>query len=332
LPDGTRVAGVVREARAATKSEPGVLDVDFVTMELPSGRSYPITGALTSLDSDSVTRTTTGRLVSKRTSKNDRMKFIGYGAGAGALIGLLTKGNLLRNALLGAAGGYLYSELSKDKARGGYRNVDLKQGAEFGVRLDRQFAYVPVSDRVLGRRDRLDGDDALGSRDRRDDELLGRRDRRDDAVLGRRDRVADPDGGRVGARSPGAIRVRVENRVVSFGAARPMRAGDVVLVPLEPVMSAANLRHFYNPLTREVSVTSNEGTVRATVGGTTATVNGERIRLVEPIRRTEGVLYVPDRFLELATGLRAYWDAASQTLQLSSQAPERSRDRLRDGR
>jgi hypothetical protein len=144
LPEGTQVVGVVREARAATKNQPGVLDVDFTEIEFPNGRVYPITGALTALDSASVTRATNGRLVAKRTNKSDRMKFVGYGAGAGALIALLTKGNLLTNAVLGAAGGYVYDRLRKDRQKGSYSNVNLKEGAEFGVRLDQQFAYLTV--------------------------------------------------------------------------------------------------------------------------------------------------------------------------------------------
>jgi len=322
LPAGTRVEGVVRDARPATKEQPGILDVDFTALQLPNGRTYPITAALTSLDSNSVSRTANGRLVSRRTNKNDRMKFIGYGAGAGALVGMLTKGNLLKGALLGGAGGYLYSQLNKDKARGGYANVNLKEGAEFGVRLDQEFAFVPVSDL---RSDRYDtGVDLRNNRDRSGVDL--RNDRSGIDLRNDRDRSS------TGFRDRGDIRVTVDNRPVSFGAARPMRAGNTVLVPLAPVMSAAGIRYIYNPLTRAITVNSDQGEVRGSVGSTEAWANGERVRLSEPPRSSAGTLYVPEAFLELALGGRASWDEASQTLRLTPAGTYRNRDRDRRDR
>lgn len=315
LPSGTRVQGVVREARRATKDAPGVLDVSFTSLEFPSGRIYPITGALTSLDSKSVSRTASGRLVSKRSAKSDRMKFIGYGAGAGALIGLLTGRNILTDALLGAAGGYLYTQLKKDKADGGYKNVDLKEGAEFGVRLDRQFALTSLEDRRL--------DDPYYV-----DPQPGGLDRDVEVRRGRRDRTYDRDRAPLDLRNRNGIGVTVDGRAVSFGTARPMEVDNTVLVPLAPVMSAVGMRYSYNPLTREVRINGSQGVVRGSVGSTTAEVDGQEVRLDEPIRNTGGALYVPDRFLELATGMRASWNEGDRTLRLNrSTLNLRNRDR-----
>lgn len=334
LPEGTRVVGVVREARAASRTQPGVLDVDFTTLDFPNGRVYPISGALTSLDSNSVSRSANGRLVAKRSKSSDRTKFIGYGAGAGAIIALLGKGNLLTNALFGAAGGYVYQQLQKDKSKGGYANVDLKEGAEFGVRLTQQFAYTPASD---VRRDRSTVDRPLDRIPREGEAQLGTLYRDDETARTRRDRVTDRDRtplerdrlstlNRTGA----GIAVTLDDRAVMFGTARPMRSGDTVMVPLVPVMRAAGARYFYNPITREVSITTQQGTVRGAVGSATVTANGERVPLAEPIRNTDGVLYAPDQFLELAAGLRTSWDERTQTLRLTRPTPERDRDR-RDG-
>jgi hypothetical protein len=77
------------------------------------------------------------------------------------------------------------------------------------------------------------------------------------------------------------------------------------------VMSDAGVRYSYNPLTREIRVSGGQGDVRANVGSTEAWANGGRVRLEEPARSVEGTLSVPDRFLELATGMRASWDASS---------------------
>jgi hypothetical protein len=315
LPTGTRVEGVVREARAASKSQPGVLDVDFTALQLPDGRDYPIRGSLTSLDSSNVTRAADGRLVSRQNSKSDRVKFIGYGAGAGALFSLLTKGGLLKGALIGAAGGYLYDQLTKNKGKGGYSNVDLREGSEFGVRLDQQFALLPVSNgsSPLTRSDRYDP--GLHGRPRSDSSVSARRDRFDSSI-----------------RDSGSVSVLVDGRAVSFGSARPMRIGDTMMYPLAPVLEAAGQRQFYNPLTRTITINRGQESMTATAGSDVVTVNGERERLAEPIRTINGSLYVPERFLELATGMNATWDQARQTLRLGGGVLEQAPDRLRNDR
>jgi hypothetical protein len=317
LPEGTRVEGVIRTASAASKDKPGVLDVDFTTLSFPNGRSYPITGSLTSLDTKSVERTADGRLVSKRNSSSEKMKFIGYGAGAGALIGLLTKGNLLTNALLGAAGGYLYGQLAKDKANGGYRNVDLKEGSEFGVRLDQRFAYTTASYQPYDR--------------------YGQPTARRDSAYNRGYNNSNGNRG-VDLRNPGyrgdrtGIGVVMNDREVSFGATRPMRVGSAVLVPVAPVMNAAGVPYRYDRASREITVNGDQGTVRLTVGSSVAWADGRRVSLQAPARIINGSLYVPDRFVELATGLRSHWDAGSQTLLFGTQETDRNRDRYRDDR
>ena len=139
LPDGTRVTGVVREVQRASKDRPGVLDVDFRTLRLPDGQQYRIASAPTGLDDKSVRRDDNGRLVARSNSKN-RTKFIAYGAGAGFLISALTGGGSLKGALIGALGGFLYGEATKDKVNG--REVVLKPGTEFGVRLDQRLALA----------------------------------------------------------------------------------------------------------------------------------------------------------------------------------------------
>jgi len=316
LPDGTRVEGIVRSASAASKDKPGVLDVDFTALSFPNGRSYPITGSLTSLDSKSVERSANGRLVSKRDSKSDKMKFIGYGAGAGALIGLLTKGNLLTNALLGAAGGYLYGQLNKDKQNGGYRNVDLKEGSEFGVRLDQRFAYTTAS---------YQGNDRYGEPTSRRDRAYDRGyDNRDNGNRGLDLRNPSYRGDRTG------IGVVMNDREVTFSATRPLRVGNTVLVPVAPVMNAAGVPYRYDRASREITVNGDQGTVRLTVGSSVAWANGQRVSLQAPARIINGSLYVPDRFVELATGMRSRWDEGSQTLLFGTRDSYRNRDRDRN--
>jgi hypothetical protein len=142
LPSGTRIEGVVTDVRKARKDQPGMVDVDFRTLQLPDGQRYRITGAPIGLDEKSVRRTDDGRLVARSSSSKNKTKFIAYGAGAGFLISTLTGGGSLKGALLGAAAGYLYGQFSKSKANG--REVLLKPGTEFGVRLDQRVALAPT--------------------------------------------------------------------------------------------------------------------------------------------------------------------------------------------
>ena len=79
-----------------------------------------------------MTENENGVLVAK--SKEDRMVYTGVGAGAGLIVGILTK-KPLEGAILGGILGYLYGENKAKNASPS--NVVLKPGTEFGVRLER---------------------------------------------------------------------------------------------------------------------------------------------------------------------------------------------------
>jgi hypothetical protein len=140
LPAGTRVEGVVSQVQQASSDQPGTLDVQFNDLRLPDGETYRIAGAPISLDSKSVQQTSSGQLVARPEHRNDRTKFIAYGAGAGLLIGSLLGSNV-KGGLAGAAAGYLYGQFHKNKGNG--HEVVLKPGTEFGVRLDQRVALAP---------------------------------------------------------------------------------------------------------------------------------------------------------------------------------------------
>jgi len=305
LPNGTQVEGTVTSVRRASDKEPGTIDVDFTTLRTPDGRTYPITASLTSLDADSVQRNSTGRLEARGRSSKDKSKFIGYGAGAGALIGALSRGNLLTSALLGAAGGYLYGQLTKDKANndGRYSDVNLKVGTEFGVRVDRDLvAAMPY--------DRNTRYDTRNSRyndqnPRYSDQNPRFEDRRNNGYTG--SRTED-------------IRVMVNDRDVRFGADKPFMASGRVMVPLASVLESAGYRYNYDSRDREVTVYGSRGDSRLTIGDNYATVDGRRVRLDTPAQRIDGVIYVPAQFLEDATDIRTAWDADQRTLRLTTRS------------
>lgn len=139
LPIGTRVDGVVREARPKSGKTPGMLDLEFNRVTLPRGRSYAISGSPIGLDDKSVTHRD-GRLVARNSKGINRMTYVGVGAGAGLLVNVLThrKGTLL-DTLVGAGLGYGVGSLVK--GGGSTRDVELKRGARIGVRLDRRLTY-----------------------------------------------------------------------------------------------------------------------------------------------------------------------------------------------
>lgn len=142
LPSGSTVEGHVDVAREMTGETPGVLGLAFDRVRLPSGQTYPVYGSLIGLDANSVSNEN-GRLIAKPAAKNDNLKYVGYGAGGGAIVALLTKGNVLTNSLIGAALGYVFGELQKDKTSA--KNVTQDAGTKFGMRLTRDVAFRVVT-------------------------------------------------------------------------------------------------------------------------------------------------------------------------------------------
>jgi hypothetical protein len=141
FPPGTKIEGVVTEATPKTDQNPGVLGIEFRTVIFPDGTRQPLLASLTSLDNDSVIRTS-GRITAKADADNggnDRTKAVIIGAAGGYLVGRLIKRNEIVTGLLGALGGYLYDRnRDKDNAR----EAILPTGTRLGVRLDRSITYA----------------------------------------------------------------------------------------------------------------------------------------------------------------------------------------------
>ena len=140
FPRGTHLQGTVVGVQQAGGGQPGILDLGFYHARLPDGSRATIDGSLISLDDKSVTRSPDGRLVATtKPTKDNRLKMIGIGAGAGLIIGKLLDQNLIVGGLLGGAAGYFYNEFTKDKVKP--KDVVVSQGTEFGVRMDRDVTY-----------------------------------------------------------------------------------------------------------------------------------------------------------------------------------------------
>jgi len=308
LPEGTRVEGVVREAIPSGDGKPGVLDVDFRRIVFPGGDARPLEASLYTLDGKAVKRTD-GRLVATSDKSKDRLKWVGIGAGAGVLISALTKGNALVDTLLGAGAGYVFNELQKKKPG----DVALKQGSEFGVRLDRQLAFNS-DDRSYYKQGQGDNSfDRNGERVRPNDDRYYNGDNNSD----RSDRRRREDNFSRDNRDSTDIGMMINDREVKFDrSARPFMRGDVIFVPLNAVGRSANFDYSYDA--GEHMIYARNRNIRLSTDSRVARVNGERRRLPAAPEVRNGTVYVPMQFIGWAANGSVAWDAGSRTVVLTT--------------
>lgn len=305
LPAGTRIEGVVKVAKAKKDKDPGILDLDFKRLRFPNGRSYPIQGTLFGLDNKSVDRSDDGRLIAKKTKKNDRLTYVGIGAAAGLVASLFTK-NTFRETALGAGLGYLYGALEKSDKKP--NDVSLKAGTEMGVRLERSVTLSNYED--TGEPDRLHRND---TRPHVNPPNTRRNDNAQDNSS-----IAEPN-----RSTADSIGVLVDDKNVEFDSnARPLMQGKVVLIPLRSVMNAVDTKFNYDSNRQSLTTNYNGDSIRVSVGSRIAIVGNRRVRLEAPVQKLNGTIYVPMRFFALATGRSVSWDAGSQTVILTSKRAE----------
>jgi len=280
LPQGTRVEGVVTEAKAKRDKDPGVLDLDFRTLRLPDGKTYPITSGLIGLDNKSVETREDGRIVAKEGHKRDDLKYVGYGAAAGALFSLLgNRGRIsIENLILGSAAGYAAGALIKGPKEA--RDVVLKPGTEVGVRLDKPVRFARPATNEIPDDDRapLTPDDT--------------------------------------ARTTDGFAVLMGDRTVVFPQkAQPFQLGDTWMLPVKTMLDTVNIRYKYNNSTRTLEVMDSNNSLKVGVGSQIAVMgDGARRRLDKPVREVNGTLFASVKFFELATQMRAHYDQSSNTL------------------
>ncbi len=132
IPRGSRIRGVVTLARAATRQESGVMEVQFNRLTLADGTSFPIQASLTSTD------TVERRQI--ESDPNSRVVLVGGRGGIGAAIAGAGSTRSSSSSILSALGGLLSEG----------RDVSVPSGTTLAVRLDQRL--------ILRGRGRLAGD------------------------------------------------------------------------------------------------------------------------------------------------------------------------------
>lgn len=277
LPTGTRFEGVVTEVRRASDDRPAQLDMEFRRAVLPDGSVERIRGELASLSGDDTRVTEDGRLVSRRSGGGFDWKWVGIGAGGGAVLGEILGDDFLKGALLGGLGGAVYGYLNRGRD-GDYREVQLDRGTEFGIRLEREIAFNYRPDYRF-----TDRTQVLGSRD----EL-----RVDEAV------------------------VRLDGRTVQLDEGRPRRINGNVYVPLRPIAQAAGWSLRHSPGADTFVLTTLESEVRGSVGDQSVSRNGRTFPLEAAPMRIDGEVYVPLEYLSRVGNVRVDWDRRQRQLDL----------------
>ena len=118
IPSGTRIRGTITYVQPATRSQSGVIEVDFNQITLPDGTSYPIQGRLTSTDPEERRQI--------ESSSNQRVVLVGGRGGIGAAIAGAGSQNNSTSGILGALGTLLSEG----------RNVSVPAGTQLAVQLE----------------------------------------------------------------------------------------------------------------------------------------------------------------------------------------------------
>lgn len=275
FPAGTKIAGVISDVQRKASGQPGMLDVTFQQARFPNGQKIPLQGSLLSLDEKSVTQQPDGRIMARDTTSKDRLKFIAIGAGAGLIIGKLTKNTLL-GGLIGAIAGYLYSERSANKSTEAIVNA----GTVFGVRIDRELAFTANGTFASARKTYRQSPHAST------------------------DYLAQ---GQV-------ITITLDGREINIGVPPAFEDQGNVFIPLTPVMTVTRTPFTYDELQQTVLVNTDQGELYLKVGKSYALLQGDKEMLEAPAVVQQGILFVTPHYLALATNLRVVWSVTTHTV------------------
>lgn len=290
FPAQTRVEGRITEVQRAGDDRPGILNMEFNRVVLPGGQAVRIKGQLASLAEEDIRETEDGRIVSRRSGGGDRfdLKWVGYGAGAGAVLATIFGENFLQGALLGGLGGAIYGYLNRDRDRGSFREVTLDEGTTFGVRLNERVTFRDRDDYRYGFRPGRDVERVAGTRQ---------------------------------SYRYGTPTVRYNGREIRFKDAQPMLLNGTVYVPLRPVAEEAGMQFTHRRGEDNFVLRTQDGPIRGTVGEVEVrgrrTQGADETTIDSPIS-INGEVYVPVSFLSRIAELNATWNRQDLRLDLQS--------------
>lgn len=139
LPKDCVLVGRVTEVAPASKTAPGVVDVYFGALER-AGRPWTSISVDLTVGNQPPVDQTANMSVKGQSTQAPNTKIIGYGAGAGAVLGSLFKHDgrsLIRGGLLGAAAGAVVADRTrKTTGTPDYRDVKIPAGTELTVTLN----------------------------------------------------------------------------------------------------------------------------------------------------------------------------------------------------
>ncbi|OWR31121.1 copper amine oxidase [Saccharibacillus sp. O23] len=100
----------------------------------------------------------------------------------------------------------------------------------------------------------------------------------------------------------------------------PIAQGNRTLVPLRGIFEALNAQVNWNQKTQTITAYKGGNTVTLKIGSTAATVNGSSVKLDVPARAINGNTVVPLRFIGESLGQNVNWNAASQSVIITTTA------------
>lgn len=114
------------------------------------------------------------------------------------------------------------------------------------------------------------------------------------------------------------VHVTVNRKPINFSGPGPMMDGGSVLVPVRGVFESFGGQVQWEPKTQVITGAKPGHQFRIRVGSNQALVNGSRQTLTAPPRLAGGTTYVPLRFASEALGAQVAWDAAAQTVVITT--------------
>jgi len=130
--------------------------------------------------------------------------------------------------------------------------------------------------------------------------------------------VACGEEGTVVSTVPSYISVDIDGQSLEADMSPVIRNGKT-LVPLRAICEALGMTVEYDEATKGITCTKGDSTIKLTVGGKEALVNGAVVKLDEPANVIRSRTMVPVRFLAENIGSKVSWDKTTRTVYIVSQ-------------